>query len=53
MATPDVFIVSATRTPIGKFLGGLASLKGSDLGASAIREAILLRQERFLFGGIK
>jgi acetyl-CoA C-acetyltransferase len=37
---PDVFIVGAARTPIGKFLGGLAPLKASDLGAAAIREAM-------------
>jgi acetyl-CoA C-acetyltransferase len=40
MNTPEVFIVGAARTPIGKFLGGLSSLKGSDLGAIAIREAM-------------
>jgi acetyl-CoA C-acetyltransferase len=41
MATyPDVFIVGAARTPIGKFLGGLSTLKASDLGATAIREAM-------------
>lgn len=41
MATyPDVFVVGAARTPIGKFLGGLAPLKASDLGAIAIREAM-------------
>jgi acetyl-CoA C-acetyltransferase len=39
-STPDVFIVGAARTPIGKFLGGLSTLKGSDLGAAAIREAM-------------
>src|SRR5690349_4378551 len=39
--TPDVFIVGAARTPIGKFLGGLAGLKASDLGAVAIREAMV------------
>jgi acetyl-CoA C-acetyltransferase len=39
-AYPDVFIVGAARTPIGKFLGGLAPLKASDLGAVAIREAM-------------
>ncbi len=33
-------IVSATRTPIGKYLGGLASLKATELGAIAIREAV-------------
>ena len=40
MTYPDVFIVGAARTPIGKFLGGLSSLKASDLGAAAIREAM-------------
>ncbi len=38
---PDVFIVGAARTPIGKFLGGLSTLKASDLGAVAIREALV------------
>ncbi len=33
-------IVSATRTPIGKFLGGLAPLTAPQLGAIAIREAV-------------
>jgi acetyl-CoA C-acetyltransferase len=33
-------IVSAARTPIGKFLGGLASLSAPELGAIAIREAV-------------
>src|SRR5262245_44682884 len=33
-------IVSAVRTPIGKFLGGLAPLKAPELGAVAIREAV-------------
>jgi acetyl-CoA C-acetyltransferase len=40
MTYPDVFIVGAARTPIGKFLGGLAPLKASDLGAVAIRAAM-------------
>jgi len=39
-STPEVFIVGAARTPIGKFLGGLSTLKASDLGAVAIREAM-------------
>ncbi len=39
-AYPDVFIVGAARTPIGRFLGGLAGLRASDLGAIAIREAM-------------
>ena len=33
-------IVSAARTPIGRFLGGLAKLKAPQLGAIAIREAV-------------
>ncbi len=33
-------IVSAARTPIGKFLGGLSSLSAPKLGAVAIREAL-------------
>ena len=37
---PDVFVVGAARTPIGRFLGGLSSLKAPDLGAIAIREAL-------------
>ncbi|MBI1797710.1 MAG: acetyl-CoA C-acyltransferase, partial [Candidatus Eisenbacteria bacterium] len=40
MTYPDVFIVGAARTPIGKFLGGLGTLKASDLGAIAIRAAM-------------
>jgi acetyl-CoA C-acetyltransferase len=35
-----VYIVGAARTPIGKFLGGLSTLRASDLGAIAIREAM-------------
>jgi len=33
-------IVSAVRTPIGKFLGGLSPLSAPDLGGIAIREAV-------------
>jgi acetyl-CoA C-acetyltransferase len=33
-------IVSGARTPIGKFLGGLAPLKSPELGAVAIRAAL-------------
>lgn len=33
-------IVSATRTPVGSYLGGLASLKAPVLGGIAIREAV-------------
>ncbi len=37
---PDVVIVGAARTPIGKFLGGLSSLPAPRLGAVAIRAAV-------------
>ena len=33
-------IVSAVRTPIGRFLGGLSSLSAPELGGIAIREAV-------------
>ncbi len=33
-------IVSGARTPIGKFLGGLSSLKAPELGALAVAEAM-------------
>ena len=33
-------ILSATRTPIGKYLGGLSSLSAPQLGAIALREAV-------------
>src|SRR6185436_7384093 len=33
-------IVAAARTPIGKFLGGLAALSAPELGAAAIRAAL-------------
>jgi acetyl-CoA C-acetyltransferase len=33
-------LVSAVRTPIGRFLGGLAALSAPRLGAAAVREAV-------------
>lgn len=36
----DVYIVSAIRTPLGRFGGGLAALSPTDLGAHAIKAAI-------------
>jgi len=36
----DVWIVSAKRTPIGKFLGGFRSLSATDLGVEAARAAL-------------
>src|SRR4051812_8962793 len=36
----DAFILSAVRTPVGKFLGGLADVPAPKLGAAAIAEAV-------------
>src|ERR1700682_4333839 len=36
----DAFLLSATRTPIGKYLGGLADLSAPQLGAVAVAEAL-------------
>ncbi len=36
----DTFIVGAARTAIGRFLGGLASLRATELGAVAIAAAV-------------
>lgn len=35
----EVVIVSAVRTPVGRFQGGLKDLKATELGARAVREA--------------
>jgi acetyl-CoA C-acetyltransferase len=36
----DAFILTACRTPIGKFRGALSTLPATDLGAVAVREAV-------------
>ncbi len=36
-----VFLASACRTPIGRFQGGLSSLRAPQLGALAVQEALL------------
>lgn len=36
----DAFILSAARTPIGKYLGGLADVPAPQLGAVAVAEAL-------------
>jgi acetyl-CoA C-acetyltransferase len=36
----DVYILSAARTPIGRFGGGLSTVPATDLGATAIRAAV-------------
>jgi acetyl-CoA C-acetyltransferase len=40
MADRDPVIVSAVRTPTGRFLGGLSSLSATQLGGHAIRAAL-------------
>jgi acetyl-CoA C-acetyltransferase len=42
MADPKTtpVIVSSARTPIGRFLGGLAPLKAPQLGAIVIKEVV-------------
>jgi acetyl-CoA C-acetyltransferase len=37
---PDVYILSAVRTPIGKFGGSLASMTAADMGVVAARAAV-------------
>src|SRR5579859_3897186 len=41
MADRDPVIVSAVRTPTGRFLGALSTLSATQLGAAAIREALV------------
>ena len=36
----DVVIVSAVRTPVGKFQGALSPLTAPQLGAIVVREAV-------------
>ena len=40
MALPNVYIVSAARTPIGAFQGALSSIAAPHLGATAIKGAL-------------
>ena len=40
MADRDPVLISAVRTPVGRFLGGLSPLSATELGALAIRAAI-------------
>ena len=40
MADRDAYIVSACRTAIGEFMGGISSMAAPQLGAIAIREAV-------------
>lgn len=36
----DTYLIGAARTPIGRFLGGLANLRAPELGAVAIKSAV-------------
>src|SRR5216110_439997 len=36
----DIVIISAVRTPIGKFQGALSDLSATELGAMVVREAV-------------
>jgi acetyl-CoA C-acetyltransferase len=36
----EAVIISATRTPVGKFLGALKTFKATELGAMVVREAV-------------
>src|SRR4051812_26224576 len=36
----DVFLIAAARTPIGKYLGGLADLSAPELGGRALKELL-------------
>src|SRR5881227_2971435 len=36
----EAVIISAVRTPVGRFLGALKSLKATELGAIVVRESV-------------
>jgi acetyl-CoA C-acetyltransferase len=40
MSLPDVFVLSSTRTPIGRFGGAMAGLTAPEIGARAARSAL-------------
>lgn len=54
----DAFILSAARTPIGKYLGALADVPAVDLGATAASEALrrarvpVERVDEVIFGNV-
>ena len=39
-STTPVILEGGARTPVGRFLGGLASLSAPELGARAVRAAV-------------
>ena len=40
MSVKDAVIISAVRTPVGKFLGSLMTFSATDLGAMVVRESV-------------
>jgi acetyl-CoA C-acetyltransferase len=40
MSVKDAVIISAVRTPVGKFLGSLKTFSATDLGAMVVRESV-------------
>ncbi|WP_409561289.1 acetyl-CoA C-acyltransferase [Hyphomicrobium sp. B1] len=58
MRQDPIVIVSAVRTPLGRFLGDLAPLQASELGAHAIRAALVRAKlapekvDEVLFGNV-
>jgi acetyl-CoA C-acetyltransferase len=54
----DAFLLSAVRTPIGKYLGGLADVPAPQLGATALAEALkrarapVEQVEEVIFGNV-
>ena len=36
----EVYIISAVRTPMGTFMGGLSSVSATQLGSTAIKGAV-------------
>src|SRR5436309_9247040 len=54
----DAFLLAAARTPIGKFLGGLADVPAVDLGATALKAALerakapLEKVDEVIFGNV-
>ena len=43
----DIVIVSAARTPVGSFSGGLGTLSAHELGTIALRAALFRRLPPF------
>src|SRR6266581_2516457 len=46
----EAVIISAVRTPVGKFLGELKTFKATDLGAIVVREAVMMAAQGVQLG---